>query len=195
MRRLTEIIRLPVMPRVAFEDNVRLLSEDMFDVALDHERLKILKIITFGVTRPCIMMKKLRIPKSTLYRHLNLLLRSGWLEKKNGEYILSSSIYLVYRVVNDNYKIEIEILSNKGAFIDEKTGFIIITGKEPTINCTRCPLLTQCTSIVKDLASRLEIKIRSSTPAEAFVEIMSKIATRIFSKQVSNSYLDVKLRT
>ncbi len=191
----TEIISLPTLPPVASNGRIRLLREDMFDIALARERLPILKLIVFGINRASILAEKLHMPKSTLYRHLNVLMRAGWIEKKdNGEYMLASSIFMVYRILAEDDKVMINILNNKGAFIDRRTGLIIVTGRQPPINCIRCRELSRCTEIAKNIARKLNIKLRSITPAEAFVEIMTTIARRILQKGLTHTYIELKIK-
>ncbi len=190
-----EIISFPTLPPVASNGSIRLLREDMFDIALARERLPILKLIVFGITRASVLSEKLHIPKSTLYRHLNTLMRAGWIERKgDGEYVLASKIFLVYRILAEDDNVMISIVNNKGAFVDRKTGLIIVTGRQPPVNCIRCRELQRCTEIAKSIARKLGIKLRSITPAEAFVEIMTTIARKVLQRGLVHSYIELKIR-
>ncbi len=190
-----EIISLPTLPPVASNGRIRLLREDMFDVALARERLPILKLIVFGVTRASALSEKLHIPKSTLYRHLNTLMRAGWIERKgDGDYVLASNIFLVYKILANEENVMITIMNNKGAFIDRRTGLIIVTGRQPPVNCMRCRELQKCTEIAKNVAKSIGIKLRSLTPAEAFVEIMTHMARKILQRGLAQTYIELKTR-
>ncbi len=189
-----EVINFPVLPPIASNGTIRLLREDMFDIALNRERLPILKLIVFGITRPTMLAEKLHISKSTVYRHLNALLKAGWVVRKgDGDYVLASSIFLVYRIEVDDDSVKISILNNKGAFVDRRTGLIIVTGRQPPVNCLRCKELTRCTEISKKVAEQLGIKLRSLTPAEAFVEILTHLARRVLCQGLDKTFIELKL--
>ncbi len=188
----SEIINFPNIPPVASDGKIRLLREDMFDLAFNRERLSILKLITFNVTRPLILAEKLHIPKSTVYRHLNVLRRAGWIVKKsNGEYVLASGMFLVYRVAASDDAIAIVIVNNKGAFVDKRTGLVIVTGRQPPINCIRCRELVRCTEIAKSIAREYGIKLHALTPAEAFVEILTEISKRLLVRGLAHTYIEL----
>lgn len=186
-----EVIRIPVVKH-SKEDGIRMLSEEAFRKALHPARINILRLVNFGVTRPIDMMKKLKMPKSTLFHHLSVLLESGWLKDGKGEYELAAGIYLVYQVRKENGDLLIRVINNMGAFIDYKTGFIVVTGKEPTINCVRCPFITQCTETLKSLERRFDTVITSRTPAEAYVELLSNWMNGRLVKVLSDGFLDIK---
>ncbi len=189
-----EVINFPVLPPIASNGTIRLLREDMFDIALNRERLPILKLIVFGITRPTMLAEKLHIAKSTVYRHLNALLKSGWVVRKgDGDYVLASSIFLVYRIETDGDFVKISILNNKGAFVDKRTGLIIVTGRQPPVNCLRCKDLVRCTEIAKQVASQLGLKLRSLTPAEAFVEILTHLARKVLCQGLDKTFIELKL--
>ncbi len=192
----SEIINFPNIPPVASNGKIRLLREDMFDLAFNRERLAILKLITFGVTRPLTLADKLHLPKSTVYRHLNVLKKAGWIVKRDeGEYVLAAGMFLVYRIIADNDAVAMVIVNNKGAFVDKRTGLIIVTGRQPPVNCIRCRELTKCTEIAKNIARQYNIKLRSLTPAEAFVEILTELAKRLLIKGLAHTYIDLEVNS
>ncbi len=186
-----EVIRIPVARRVG-NDGIRMMSEAAFLKVFHPVRINILRLINFGVTRPVDMMRKLKVPRSTLFHHLSELLGSGWVMDRDGEYGLAASVYLAYRVRSEDGSLSLRIINNMGAFVDYKTGFIVVTGKEPTINCVRCPFITQCTDSLKSLEDKLNVTITSRTPAEAYVELLSNWMNGKLAKLLSDGFLDIK---
>ena len=190
----SDIINFPNIPPVASNGKIRLLREDMFDLALNRERLAILKLITFGVTRLTTLADKLHIPKSTVYRHLTVLRKAGWVVKKDeGEYVLAAGMFLVYRILTKDDVVAIVIVNNKGAFVDKRTGLVIVTGRQPPINCIKCKDLVKCTEIAKSIAREYNIKLRSLTPAEAFVEILTELARRLLVKGLAHTFIELEV--
>ncbi len=189
-----EVIRIPVVKWVGGNDGgVRMMSEAAFLKALHPVRINILRLINFGVTRPVDMIQKLKVPpRSTLFHHLSELLGSGWVMDRNGEYGLAASVYLAYRVSGEDGSLSIRMINNMGAFVDYKTGFIVVTGKEPTINCVRCPFITQCTNALRSLEDKFNVTITSRTPAEAYVELLSNWMKDKLAKLLSDGFLDIR---
>ncbi len=186
-----DVIGFPIRPGIYINNKVRLLSIEAFSKALEPSRLNILKLVAFGLTKPSQIMAKLRIPKSTFYRHLNILIKYGWLEKINGDLKFSAPIYLTFTVLSNGKGIKVIIKSNHGAFIDERMGLIIINSIKPIRNCSLCPMLSRCTAYVKALARDFNIRLSSESPAEAYIEILSTIASRRLPKALSTGYLDL----
>jgi len=207
------VIRFPIRPHTFKRGKVRLMSVDAFEKALDPGRLSILKLIAFGVSRPPVIRQKLKLPKSTLYKHISVLTRYGWIERgefglvfsvlakygwiERGEFglVFSAPVYLVYEVEDGGPgSLSIRLVNGKGAFVDEKTGFIIINGVRPIPNCLKCPMLRQCTQHVKLLANTFNVTLRSGTPAEAYIEVLTWVTSKNLAKILNSIYLDLSLR-
>lgn len=188
------VIRFPIKPHTYRRGKVRLMSIDAFEKALNPSRLNILKLIAFGVSKPSVIRQKLKLPKSTLYKHLSILIKYGWIERYGNELIFSAPIYLAYEVESGGLgSLGIRLVNGKGAFIDEKTGFIIINGVRPIPNCLKCPMLKQCTQHVKLLAREFNVTIRGSMPAEAYIEVLTWVISRNLAKALNSIYLDLNL--
>jgi hypothetical protein len=189
------VIRFPIRPHTFKRGKVRLMSADAFEKALDPGRLSILKLIAFGVSRPPVIRQKLKLPKSTLYKHISVLAKYGWIERGEFGLVFSAPVYLVYEVEDGGPgSLSIRLVNGKGAFVDEKTGFIIINGVRPIPNCIKCPMLRQCTQHVKLLANTFNVTLRSGTPAEAYIEVLTWVTSKNLAKILNSIYLDLSLR-
>mgnify|MGYP001770728841 FL=1 len=189
------VIRFPIRPHTFKKGKIRLMSIDAFEKAIDPSRLSILKLIAFGVSKPSVIGVKLKMPKSTLYRHLSVLMKYGWIERSSNGLVFSAPIYLAYEVESGKPgSLSLRLLNGKGAFIDEKTGFIIINGVRPIQNCLKCPMLKQCTEHVKLLAHEFNVTLRSKTPAEAYIEVLTWVTSKNLAKILNSIYLDLSIK-
>ncbi|MEM4908677.1 MAG: hypothetical protein QXI40_00845, partial [Ignisphaera sp.] len=78
----------------------------------------------------------------------------------------------------------------KGGFADEDVGFVLVKGE--SCRCDVCSIAERCLKAVKNLARKLEIKVRSEIPLEAFAEIAREVAYRDVLGIIKSGYLIVK---
>lgn len=183
-------INIPRIPSIV-SGGIRLLSEGNFDFGTKLDRTKLLKLIAFGITSPTALARRSNIPRSRVFRYLNALMSRGWIINKDGNYYLAASIFLAYRVEIINDLVALEVLNDKGAIVDQKAGLVIINGKEPAPACPRCPLLQECIGNVRSISRSLGVKIKSATPADAYLELISDIINEGLVKMLSKNYIDL----
>ncbi|GAB6947203.1 hypothetical protein JCM16161A_13330 [Vulcanisaeta sp. JCM 16161] len=183
-------IRVPKFPSV-ISGGIRILSEYNFDFGVQLDRAKLLKLIAFGVASPTELIRRLNMPRAKVFRYLNALIRHGWLVRKDGGYYLAATIFLVYRVRELGDYAVLEVLNDKGAIVDQRAGLVIINGKESPRACPRCPLLQECTNNIKSISRSLGITIKSVTPADAYLELISTIINEGLVKILLNDYIDL----
>ncbi|ADN50483.1 helix-turn-helix domain-containing protein [Vulcanisaeta distributa] len=183
-------IKVPKFPSV-ISGGIRILSEYNFDFGVQLDRAKLLKLIAFGVVSPTELIRRLNMPKAKVFRYLNALIKHGWLVRKDGGYYLAATIFLVYRVREFGDYAVLEVLNDKGAIVDQKAGLVIINGKESPRACPRCPLLQECTNNIRSISKSLGITIKSVTPADAYLELISTIINEGLVKILLNDYIDL----
>ncbi|GAB6943784.1 helix-turn-helix domain-containing protein [Vulcanisaeta sp. JCM 14467] len=183
-------IRIPKFQSV-ISGGIRILSEYNFDYGVQIDRAKLLKLIAFGVASPTELIRRLNMPKSKVFRYLNALISRGWLVRKDGGYYLAATIFLVYRVRGFGDYAVLEVLNDKGAIVDQRAGLVIINGKESPRACPRCPLLQECTDNIRSISRSFGITIKSATPADAYLEIISAIINEGLVKILLNDYIDL----
>ncbi|MEM1645064.1 MAG: winged helix-turn-helix domain-containing protein [Ignisphaera sp.] len=173
-------------------DLLRLIDYRLFLNCINNElRCSIMMLIGRGITSAMDLSKYLGIPRTGIYRHLNILLRSGLLMRKNGRYFVSAKMFLVYDVdVESDGYIRLRIHPDKGGFIDEEVGFISIKGE--SCRCDVCNTFDNCIKAVKNFARKLDVRIRSEKPMHGFIEIVKEIVYRDVLQIVKSGYLVVK---
>ncbi len=185
-------IRIPRITGIV-GSNIRLLGEENFNYGVSPDRAKLLKLVAFGISSPTTLSRRANIPRSRVFRYLNALVSRGWLINNGGYYHLAASIFLVYRVERINDIVALEVLNDKGAIVDQKAGLVIINGREPALACPRCPLLQECTNNVKSISRSIGVKIKSATPADAYLELISDIINEGLLKILGNNYIELPL--
>mgnify|MGYP001770638539 FL=1 len=187
-------IRIPKFQSV-ISGGIRILSEYNFDYGVELDRAKLLKLIAFGVSSPTELVRRLNMPRARVFRYLNALIGRGWLVRKDGGYYLAATIFLVYRVRGFGDYAVLEVLNDKGAIVDQRAGLVIINGKESPRACPRCPLLRECTDNIRSISRSFGITIKSVTPADAYLEIISAIINEGLVKILLNDYIDLHINS
>ena len=185
-------IRIPRFPSV-ISGGIRILSEANFDFGVQLDKTKLLKLIAFGIASPTELARRTNIPRTRVFRYLNALIKHGWLVRRDGDYYLTATIFLVYRVRELGDYVVLEVLNDKGAIVDQKAGLVIINGKESPKACPRCPLLQECTKNIKSISRSLGITIKSAAPADAYLELISAIINEGLVKMLLNDYIDLHI--
>jgi biotin operon repressor len=173
-------------------DLIRLIDHRSFVNCVSNEvRCSILTLVSKGVTSANDIAKYLNISRTGIYRHLNVLTKSGFLMHINGRYYVSAKIFLVYDVdIDEEGFIKLRIHPDKGGFIDEEIGFAFIKGI--SCKCEVCRAFDTCTRAVKSIAKKLDIRIRSENPLQAFTEIVKELVYRDVLHIIRGGYLIVK---
>ncbi|WP_243677822.1 hypothetical protein [Vulcanisaeta distributa] len=83
----------------------------------------------------------------------------------------------------------------RGAIVDQRAGLVIINGKESPRACPRCPLLQECTNNIKSISRSLGVTIKSITPADAYLELISTIINEGLVKILLNDYIDLHVNS
>lgn len=173
-------------------DLIRLVNCKIFDSCVINEiRCNIMSLIAKGYTSALDIANKLGISRTAIYRHLNILKKNGLLIHRDGRYFVAARIFLVYDADVDNEGfIRIMVHSNKGGFMDEDIGFVLVRGK--MCKCDICKAFERCLKAVKDLAKKLDVKIRSENPLNGFIEIAREIIYRDVLNIIKTGYLVVE---
>lgn len=173
-------------------DLIRLINYKIFDNCIINEnRCTIISLIAKGVTTALDIANALGSSRTAVYRHLNVLRRNGILAYKNGKFFIAARIFLVYEAdVDSEGYIKIKIYPDRGGFVDEEVGFILLKGH--LCICDACRAFESCLRAVKNLARKLEVKVRSEKPLDAFIEIAREIIYRDALNVIKNGYLVVK---
>jgi biotin operon repressor len=173
-------------------DLIRLIDYRSFMNCINNEvRCAILTLISKGITSAADIAKYLNISRTGIYRHLNVLARSGFLMHMNGKYYISAKIFLIYDVdIDSDGFIKLKIHPDKGGFVDEEAGFVLIKG--PICKCEVCRAFDTCIKAVKSVAKKLDIRIRSENPLQAFTEIIRELIYRDVYHVIRNGYLIVR---
>lgn len=173
-------------------DLLRLVNHRLFMNCVNNEiKCAILNLVSKGITSATELAKYLNISRTGIYRHLNVLIKSGLLIYMNGRYYVSAKMFLVYDVdIGDEGFIKLRIHPDKGGFVDEEVGFIFIKGS--SCKCEVCKTFDTCTRAVKNIAKKLDIRVRSENPMQAFIEIVRELIYRDVLYIIKNGYLTVK---
>lgn len=164
-----------ILKKRALMDSIALIYEENFNSAVSNDqRLKILSLIARGVSRVSQMAEELGIVRTALYRHLHFLEDRGWIVKQEENFLLTSSIYLVYRIRRIGYSVAIEVLEDKGAFVDTTYGFLVImNGVDANNRCANCLLVDICRNGIDPIARRLEVSM-AEMPAVKIISALSR---------------------
>lgn len=167
----------------------RLLSEYIFDSTFRSDyRFKILNALAERSLHASDLASHLGISRTAIYRHLSMLEKYGWIGRDTeNRYALIADVFLVFRITPSKKSMNIEILTDKGAFASKRSGFVIV--KPNAHLCGGCDAASDCLKIVKSMARYFNVKIRSETPAKAFIEILATLASRDFAKIARKSYM------
>jgi DNA-binding transcriptional ArsR family regulator len=190
---LAKLLSLKPLQEYPDIDIIRMINVKSFETALNNEtRYAIASLIALGTTTASELATKLGIPKTGIYRHLHILRRAGIIEYKNGKFYIASRLFLVYDVnIDENGNIRLHVLPDLGGFIDESTGFVVVRGQH--CKCAVCTKKEWCLNAVKNIAKKLDVKIRSEEPLSAFREIVEELIKRDVVKILKASYLVVKV--
>ncbi|RLG84971.1 MAG: hypothetical protein DRO15_08100 [Thermoprotei archaeon] len=168
----------------------RLLSEYIFESTFRSDyRFKILNALAERNFYASDLASHLGISRTAIYRHLSMLEKYGWIGRdEENRYALIADVFLVFRVIpRSKESMNIEILTDKGAFASKRSGFVVV--KPNAHLCGGCDAASNCLKIVKSMARHFNVKIRSETPAKAFIEILATLASRDFIKIARKSYM------
>ena len=167
----------------------RLLSEYIFDSTFRSDyRFKILNALAEKSLHASDLASQLGISRTAIYRHLGILEKYGWIGRdEENKYTLIADVFLVFRITPSKRSMNIKILTDKGAFASKRSGFVIV--KPNAYLCGGCDVASDCLKIVKSMARYFNVKIRSETPAKAFIEILATLASRDFTKIARKSYM------
>ncbi len=173
-------------------DLIRMINYRAFESCVNNEmRCAIMSLMARGMVIASDIATTLGISRTAIYRHLHSLRRNGLVLYKDGKFYVAAKLFLVYDTLIDNDgSIRLTVHSNKGSFVDEALGVVFVKGE--LCKCDVCIIKDECLSAVKGLAKRLDVKIRSEKPLEAFKEIVSEIVKRDVVNIVKNGYLIVK---
>lgn len=188
-----KILQLPFPKYQGYRpDVVRLINVRSFDACASNAmRCRILGLIAQGVNTAADIAKQLNMGRTAVYRHLNALEKHGWIVHTNNKFFIAAKLFLAFDMVLDaEGKIVIQVLPDRGAFVDETVGLILVKG--PQCHCEVCVLFQRCLRAVKELARKLDVKIRSETPLAAFKEIVETLVKRDVATLVKKGYLVVK---
>jgi len=174
-------------------DLVRLINSRSFTSVVDDDtRRSILTLIARGSTKASEIASKLHLTRTSIYRYLKSLYRAGFICKRRGHFFIASRLFLVYDVVvDDQGSLLIKINQSVGGIVDEDAGFIVI--REHSCHCGICAIREECLSSLKRLAKKLDVKIRSESPLEAFKEIVKTVVTRDIVELAKRGYLVLKI--
>ena len=188
------VVQLPASKYKDFElDSIRLINVKFFDASASaHVRCKLLSLVAQGVNTAAELAKQLNVGRTAVYRHLNALVRQGWLVHMNNKFYIAAKLFLAFDVsVDAEGKFIIEVMTDRGAFIDETVGLAIVKG--PQCQCEVCTFFQRCLRAVKELARKLDVKIRSESPLEAFRDIVETLVRRDVVSILKKGYLVVKV--
>lgn len=173
-------------------DLIRMINHRAFENCVNNEmRCSIMSLMARGMVMASDIANALGISRTAIYRHLHSLRRNGLALYRDGKFYVSARLFLVYdTILGDDGSIRLTIHPNKGGFVDENLGFVFVKGE--LCRCDVCIVKEECLSAVKGLAKRLDVKIRSEKPLEAFKEIVTEIVKRDVVHIVKDGYLIVK---
>lgn len=176
-------------------DLVRLINVKSFEECTRNEvRYKILTLIARGISTAAAIASNIGIGRTAIYRHLNIMERTGFIVHHNNRYYIAARFFLVYDVsIDSDGSIRINVFSDRGGFVDGELGFVLVKG--PYCKCEVCDLYERCLTAVKKLAKKLDVVVRSEHPLQAFKEIVTVIAQRDVINLIRRGYLVVKMET
>lgn len=176
-------------------DLVRLINVRSFEECTRNEvRYKIMALIARGVSTASAIANDIGIGRTAVYRHLNIMERSGFVVHHNNRYYVAARLFLVYDVgIDSDGTIKIKVFCDRGGFVDGELGFVLVKG--PYCKCEVCDLYEQCLAAVKRLAKKLDVVIRSEHPLQAFKEIVTAIAQRDVVNLIKRGYLVLRMET
>jgi len=174
-------------------DSIVLIHEDNFNATVSNDqRLRVLTLLARGVTRASQIAESLGVIRTAVYRHLHFLEDHGWIIKQGEDYLLTSKIYLVYRVRSSGEGISLEVLENKGAFIDEIYGLlVIVNGIDAGQRCMNCLLIDLCKSSIEPIARRLEAR-ESDIPAIRIISSLSRMVKKNIDAMMRKGFVVLK---
>jgi len=173
-------------------DLIRLINYRTFlGCILNDVRCSIMSLMAKGYTSALDIATALGFSRTAIYRHLHSLRKNGLVTYRNGRFYIAARFFLVYDVELDSEEgIKLKIYADKGGFADEDVGFVLVKGE--SCRCDVCSIAERCLKAVKNLARKLEIKVRSEIPLEAFAEIAREVAYRDVLGIIKSGYLIVK---
>jgi len=173
-------------------DLIRMINYRAFESCVNNElRCIIMSLMARGMVLASDIANAINMSRTAIYRHLHSLRRNGLAVYRDGRFYVAARLFLVYDTsLNNDGSINLTIHSNKGGFVDENLGFVFVKGE--LCRCDVCVVKDECLSAVKGLAKRLDVKIRSEKPLEAFKEIVIEIVKRDVIHIVKDGYLIVK---
>ncbi|MEM0026532.1 MAG: winged helix-turn-helix domain-containing protein [Ignisphaera sp.] len=174
-------------------DIVRLVNYRTFENCIKNEiRCAIISLMARGITTAAEIASSLGISRTAIYRHLNTLKRNGLIVYRDGRFYVAARLFLVYDVdIDEKGSIRMIIFPNKGGFVDETIGFAFVKGEY--CRCDVCIAREKCLTAVKNLAKKLDVKIRSENPLDGFREVVEEITRRDLVKILREGFLIVKL--
>ena len=164
-------------------DNIVLLSEKAYDMMKIPIRTKILTLIGQGISKVTEISEALKVNKGIISRHLKMLRKIGIVESREGRHRLTSMVYLVY-TVPENEHVSLHVQPRGAIFDPINKLFLVVNGKSNG-KCKDCDFRPDCVISTKSIARRLRIKLRSEEPAGAYLEIALAFARRALRKSVS----------
>jgi len=182
-----------ILRKSTLAESIVLIHEDNFNATVSNDqRLSVLTLLAKGVTKASQIAESLGVIRTAVYRHLHFLENHGWIIKQGEDYLLTSKIYLVYRVRSSSEGISLEVLENKGAFIDENYGLlVIVNGIDASQRCMNCLLIDLCKSSIEPIARRLEAQ-ESSIPAIRIISSLSKMVKRNIDLMMRKGFVVLK---
>ncbi|MEM0043179.1 MAG: winged helix-turn-helix domain-containing protein [Sulfolobales archaeon] len=176
---------------------IMLISEESFMASITNPiRVEILKLLVQKPLKVSEIAKILRVSRPLIYKHLAYLEESGWVEKHEKYYMISSELFLVYRASQapSGSGVYIEILSDKAAFIDHRRGLIVIIGDRGLKEiCGGCVLMEICNRKIYVLAKRYKIDLGlDGVPVEKIIEFVNKYISSHAVKYLSKSYIVIR---
>lgn len=173
-------------------DLIRMINYKAFESCINNEmRCAIMSLMARGMVMASDIAASLGISRTAIYRHLHSLRKNGLALYRDGRFYVAARLFLVYdTMLGDDGSIRLTIHPNRGGFIDESLGFVLVRGE--LCRCDVCMVREECLSAVKGLAKRLDVKIRSERPLEAFKEIVIEVVRRDVIHIVKEGYLIVK---
>ncbi len=173
-------------------DLIRLVNARTFDMCLNNDiRCRILSLLAKGMNTAQEVANELSINRTSIYRHLDILKRSGFVTHMHGKYFVAARLFLAYDVEAGENGVAVKVYDDRGAFADKYLGFIVVYGTE--CRCSEPVCRDICIRAVKELAKKLEVEIRSEDPLAAFKDVISTIVARDFVAAIRRGYLVLKI--
>jgi len=182
-----------ILEKGSLIDNIVLIHEENFNATISNDqRLAILSLLAKGVTRASQLAENIGVVRTAVYRHLHFLENHGWIVKHGEDYLLTSKIYLVYRVYSSPAGASLEVLENKGAFIDDSYGLlVIVSGVDASKRCTSCLLIDLCRSSVDAISRRFDVS-ESEIPSIRIISSLSKLVKMNIESMLRKGFVVLK---